>query len=111
MVLLSAAVTAAALAVYFKGVDGAVVTNAPFHISWWGLAISFFLTEVYVVHLQFRRDAHSVSLSEIPLVLGLFFATPEALILGQVVGAAVALGLHRRQSLLKLLFNTSHLFL
>ena len=99
--LLSAAVAAAGL----DSVDN------PFEIPWWGIAGLFFLAEVYVVHLQFRREAHSFSLSEIPLVLGLFFLAPAALVLAQLVGSGAALVIHRRQSPLKLVFNLAHLSL
>ncbi|HYO61777.1 MAG TPA: histidine kinase dimerization/phospho-acceptor domain-containing protein, partial [Actinomycetota bacterium] len=97
--LLVAAVSAAGL----DSVDN------PFEIPWWGIAGLFFLAEVYVVHLQFRREAHSFSLSEIPLVLGLYFLAPPALVLAQLVGSGAALILHRRQSPLKLVFNLAHL--
>jgi signal transduction histidine kinase len=81
------------------------------HIPWWALAILFYLSEIYVVHFPFRQDSQSLSLSEIPLVLGLFFTSPEGLIAAQVIGAALALAYHRRQSLMKLVFNTGSLAL
>src|SRR5687767_3499732 len=46
--------------------------QAPF----WVFAIAFGLAEVCVVHIQLRRQRYSTSLSEIPLVLALFFASP-----------------------------------
>jgi diguanylate cyclase (GGDEF)-like protein len=69
------------------------------------LAGLFYLAELTVVHFRFRRDAHSFSLSEVPLVLGLFFATPWALVPAQLIGATLALTVHRRQPFLKLAFN------
>ncbi len=66
-----------------------------------------FLGESLVVHLQFKRDAYSFSLSEMTVIFGLFFATPETLIVGQLVGSGLALVV-RRQSLLKVVFNVSH---
>jgi K+-sensing histidine kinase KdpD len=81
------------------------------HIPWWALAVLFYLSEIYVVHFPFRQNSQSLSLSEIPLVLGLFFTSPEGLILAQVVGAALALAYHRRQSVMKLVFNTASLAL
>ncbi|HEV2755595.1 MAG TPA: ATP-binding protein [Actinomycetota bacterium] len=83
----------------------------PFEIPWWAVGGLFFLAEVCVVHLQFRREAYSFSLSEIPLVLGLFFLTPAALVFAQLVGSGAALAFHRRQSPLKLVFNLAHLSL
>jgi diguanylate cyclase (GGDEF)-like protein len=69
------------------------------------LAGLFYLAELTVVHFRFRRDAHSFSLSEVPLVLGLFFAAPWALVPAQLLGATVALTVHRRQPIIKLAFN------
>jgi len=65
----------------------------------------FAAAEVFVVHLKFRREAHSFSLSEIPLLLGLFYTTPGTLILVQMLGSALALIFHRRQVPVKLAFN------
>jgi signal transduction histidine kinase len=68
----------------------------------------FALAEMSVVHFQLRREAHSFSLSEIPLVLGLFFTSPRGLLAAQLLGAAVALIVHRRQSPTKVAFNLGH---
>lgn len=106
--LLNAVIAATAIAVYINGVSHLGGIDRPLHLPWWALVAMFAAAEVYVVHVQFRRDAHSLSLSEIPLVLGLFFSTPEELVIGQLLGAALALALYRRQSLLKLVFNISH---
>ena len=100
--LLNVTIGLAAALTYVLGVRPLGPTASPFEIPWWLLAVGFCLAEIFVVHVEFRRDAHSVSLSEIPLVLGLFFAPPTALVLAQLVGAGVALTLHRRQSMLKL---------
>jgi diguanylate cyclase (GGDEF)-like protein len=68
--------------------------------------IGFFaLTEVFVVHLKFRHDAHTFSLSEIPLMLGLFCASPLTLVGAQLLGGGVMLAAHRRQRPIKLVFN------
>ena len=104
------AVALASAAVYLvagplRGIEPLAV---PTEIPWWTVAIGFTLAEIYVAHLQFRRDAHSFSLSEVPLVIGLIFLSPTDLVLAQLVGAGVALIVHRRQSPLKLVFNMSH---
>ena len=78
-------------------------------IRWWELAAAFYLAEVFVVHLQFRKQAHTLSLTEIGLVLGLFFASPANLLAAQVAGAAVALSVHRRQRPIKLAFNLAQM--
>jgi diguanylate cyclase (GGDEF)-like protein len=78
-------------------------------LRWWQLAGAFYLAEVFVVHLQFRKQAHTLSLTEIGLVLGLFFASPANLLVAQVAGATVALSVHRRQRPIKLAFNLAQM--
>jgi signal transduction histidine kinase len=86
-------------------------TTAPLiqgpHIPWWLLAVGFGLAEVFVMHLRIARDAHSFSLSEIPLVLAIAFASPGVLLTAQAVGIAVALTVHRRQKPLRVAFNVA----
>ena len=48
------------------------------------LASLFYLAEALVVHFHFRRDAHSFSLSEVPLVLGLFYLAVSVRFWGEV---------------------------
>ncbi|HET6794367.1 MAG TPA: hypothetical protein VFH45_08005, partial [Acidimicrobiales bacterium] len=103
---------ALAAAVYFGAVHGTgVFPHLHVRLRWYELAAAFGLTEVYVIHLQFRAEAHSVSVNELPLVVGLVFASPHDLILGQLAGAAAALILHRRQAPVKLCFNLANLSL
>lgn len=81
--------------------------EGPVRVAWPVLIPFVYLAEVTVVHLQFRKDAHTFSMSEIPLVVGLFFTSPIGLIGAQLVGNALALSLNRRQSPIKLVFNLS----
>jgi diguanylate cyclase (GGDEF)-like protein len=87
------------------------LAGAPFTIPFWVLAPIYYLSERTVIHFRFHRHAYSFSLSEIPLTIGLFFATPLDLIGGQLLGSAVALLLHRRQRPIKLSFNLAQLAL
>jgi signal transduction histidine kinase len=100
------AVAAALVSQLVVGREG--VPDRPFTIPWWGMALAFYVAEICVVHLQFKREAYHFSLAEIPLVMGLFLASPPDLVLGQVLGALLALGVHRRQSPIKLVFNVAH---
>lgn len=76
-------------------------------IPWWVAAMMFYVGEITVVHAKFKRNTHSFSMGEFPLVLGLFFVSPVALLGAQLVGNAAALVINRRQPPLKLLFNLS----
>ncbi|MDX6287129.1 MAG: hypothetical protein QOG53_2614 [Frankiales bacterium] len=75
------------------------------HIPVIVFVILFAAAEIFVVHVEFRKDAHTLSLVDIPLVLGLFFASPAWLVPAHLAGAAVALGLFRRQRPMKLGYN------
>jgi diguanylate cyclase (GGDEF)-like protein len=74
-------------------------------VPWWGLAVVFGATEVFLIHLRWGREAQTFSLGDVPLVLGLFLLSPLALIASRLVGAGAALVLHRRQGALKTAFN------
>lgn len=76
-------------------------------LPWWALAILFYLAELRVMHLQFQREAHSFTLSEIPLVLGLFFSSPVDLVLAAAIGGTAGLLIHRRPAPVKLAFNSA----
>ena len=101
---LTALIAVCAAAIWYSVIDLPALRNSP-QLSWWGLAIGFYVAELAVVHLRFRKDAHSFSMSEIPLVLGLFFATPAHLAIGQMVGIAAVYALHRRLPPIKFAFN------
>ncbi len=73
-------------------------------IPWPALVVLFAVAERAVFHLRFRKDAHSFSLSEIPLIIALFVASPLAAISAQFTANAVVL-IHRRQQPVKLAFN------
>jgi len=79
----------------------------------WALAlvVSFAATESAQLHVEFRRQTLSLSLSEIPLVLGLFLVGPVPLLLCTLAGTLLIAG-RRRTALYRVWFNvlifTSH---
>lgn len=105
------AVIALAAAAMASWVSGFPALESPFRVPWWALAIGFFAAELAVVHTQFNRDAHSFSMSEVPLVIALFASSPLELIVGQVIGSAIVLAVHRRQTAVKFFFNLSQFVL
>ncbi|SDP16209.1 diguanylate cyclase (GGDEF) domain-containing protein [Klenkia soli] len=76
---------------------GPVVDVVP--LPWWVLAVAFAATEACVLHVQTAREARTVSVSELPLVLGLFFASPVDLLLGRLLGSAAVFTWQRRSPL------------
>ncbi len=79
-------------------------------IPWWALALMFAATEIWVFHIQVGREAQSISISEIPLMLALFYAFPTDLLVARVVGSTLVMLLHRRQTVLKSSVNAALMF-
>ena len=101
---LNAVLVASAAALFLSVEQGLPPLDSP-HLTWWMLAPGFFIAERCVVHLQFRRSAHSFSLGDIPLVFGLIFATPSNLLAGVLAGTSLTLLLDRRLPPIKFVFN------
>ena len=70
----------------------------------WLLAAGFYLAEAKVIHSPSAARTRS-SMSELPLVAGLFLVNPPAFIVARLVGSAIALFFNRRQRGVKLAFN------
>src|SRR5919112_415575 len=81
------------------------------HLPWWAVALGFAFAEVCVVHVRFRRSAHSFSLADLPFVFGLVFASGDAFVVGALVGTGIVWGLIRRLPAVKLAFNLAQLAL
>jgi diguanylate cyclase (GGDEF)-like protein len=75
------------------------------HLPWWAMGIGFAATEASVFYRQTKREARTVSISELPLVLGLFLASPGQLLLGRLAGSVAVFLLHRRAPGLKTAWN------
>ncbi len=84
-----------------------VTPPQPGRLPWLALVATFVLSELFPVHLEHRREAITLSLSTIPLIVGLFVFPPALVILGRIVAACLVLGLRRRQRAYKLTLNLS----
>jgi diguanylate cyclase (GGDEF)-like protein len=103
--LLIGLISITTLALYF-----AVVRDLPsymdgFRVPWWALALGFAATEVFVIHAHIRGSSHTLSLSELPLVVGLLLAAPQELVIAQVAGPILVLLFVRHNGLVKVAFN------
>ena len=103
--LFNVVLSTAAVALFVFGVNQLPQSWGAVHVSFLLLAAAFCATESWRVYIHFRNNAQSYSLSEIPLVVGLFFVTPNELVLARVIAAAIGLGLIRRHPPVKLIFN------
>ncbi len=74
-------------------------------VGWWVVAALTALGERFAVHMESSDSAHSVTLTELPMVVGLAVLGPFAYVTSQIAGSGLALVLDRRQGPLKLTFN------
>ena len=105
--LLTGAVAAAAVALFVIVVQPLSAAPTALNLPWVLWAGVFAISEVLVVHVQWKREAHTFSISDLVLAAGLVLAVPGELVLAQVAGTIGALVLHRRQYDLKLAFNAA----
>jgi diguanylate cyclase (GGDEF)-like protein len=71
------------------------------------LALAFYMADAYPLHIEGRGETFTLSVSELPFVLGLLFCPPELIVVARCLGGAGALVLKRRQPLHKLVFNVA----
>jgi len=102
-----AALTIWAVALRTLHSNNAATTNHA-DVPWLLVAVVFYLAEANVVHVYRKGDAHTFSLSEVPLVVGLFFLSPAGLVTAYLLGSGTALVVHRHQRSTKLCFNLAH---
>jgi diguanylate cyclase (GGDEF)-like protein len=105
--LLTAALAAVAVLLFVIVVRTLPAAATAVTLPWLLWAVAFASSEVLVVHVQWKRESHTFSLSDLVLAAGLVLAVPGELVAAQVVGTSVALVLHRRQRGLKLVFNVA----
>jgi diguanylate cyclase (GGDEF)-like protein len=72
------------------------------------LAVGFAAAEVAMVNVPIGRSAFTLTLTEIPLVVGLFVLPPQHLVAARVLGALIPLVLRTRGSVLKVAFNLAN---
>ncbi len=77
-------------------------------LPWYALAVAFAITQLMPVHFEFRRQSHLVTLTQLPLVLGLFFATPMSLVTGAAAATLFFEVAIRRTEGLKASFNVAN---
>ena len=99
------ALVAAAVALVLGPIQAAAPIGSP-QLSWFALAAVVAACELWPVNLQFRRSAHAFSLTDLPVALGLIFATGTDFIAGLAVGTVAAL-IIARLPLIKIVFNVA----
>ena len=101
----NALLAATALGLYFGPVARLTLPASTPTLPWWLFVAIFGATEARQVFVHFRSNSHSFSLSELPLVIGLLFASTPVLLSSRLVGSLLALGVFRRQRPVKVVCN------
>jgi diguanylate cyclase (GGDEF)-like protein len=78
--------------------------HAPLSIPWWALIPLYALAQRYPVDFEVRKEAHSVSLTQLPLTLGLVLVNPLLHLCARLLATVINTVL-RRQPLAKAAFN------
>ena len=103
------------LAAFMGVVAAAVFATLPSHAAlrsagWWMvplIAAGYALAERTVFHFEFRREAISFSISEVPTVFALVYLAPGPAIAARLVGSLLIIAFQWRSKFYKLLFNAA----
>jgi diguanylate cyclase (GGDEF)-like protein len=108
---LSASMILAAGVLWAFGAGSAKPLISSISLPFWALLLGFAAAERFVIHVHFRRSAHSMSMGEIPLVFGLMFATGPQVVLAHALGRLAILALQRKLPPIRLAFNLGQFLL
>jgi diguanylate cyclase (GGDEF)-like protein len=75
--------------------------------AWWLFVPAFLLAQHLSVDFEFRKEAHSVHLTQLPATFGILFLSPFAHITARLIGTAIDSLALRRESPVKAAFNLS----
>ena len=73
-------------AIWFGPLHNVVRPNAAFSMPWWGELLACYAASLFYVEVGVRRTRSTLSLTEIPVVVGLFLVDPRMLLGAYVVG-------------------------
>ncbi|MCP5027858.1 MAG: bifunctional diguanylate cyclase/phosphodiesterase [Actinomycetia bacterium] len=109
-VALSIAIYGLALAAIAAGLlnntaEPVLATASSWSLPWLVLVGAFAATEATALHVELRRETHTVSLSSIPLLIGLVTTSPIELVSARLLGFAVIALFIRHSALLKTGWN------
>jgi signal transduction histidine kinase len=104
---LTGVLVALSLAALLMAADSMAPPLGGIQVPWWMLAAGFAVTEAFVLDVSSARNERWLTLSEVPLVIGLVFSTPATIVAAQALGVAVVLVFYRREKPLRCAFNVA----
>jgi diguanylate cyclase (GGDEF)-like protein len=107
IMLLSATLAVTAVALFVIVVRHLPAAPTALSLPWVLWAGAFAVSEWLEVHVQWNRESHTFSASDLVLACGLILASPWTVVTAQVVGVGITMVVHRRQRGVRLAFNLS----
>jgi diguanylate cyclase (GGDEF)-like protein len=107
IMLLSVTLAAVAVALFAIVVRSLPAAPTALNLPWVLWAGAFAVSEWLEVHVQWNRESHTFSASDLVLAAGLILAAPAHVVTAQVVGVGITMVVHRRQRGVRLAFNLS----
>jgi diguanylate cyclase (GGDEF)-like protein len=105
--LLSAALAALAVLLTATAPNRPLLTeHLPLGVQVAGIALTFLVAEQFLMNIEFRRQAHSLTLAGVPLLLGVLVLSPVMFVFARLAGSVLAFGL-QRIAIQKTIYNTS----
>lgn len=98
------AVAGLAIAGVYFGLPRNMASSAPVHVPWWVLALIFAATGYFAIHFQRGRDSVLVVVSQVPIILGLYFTGPVGLLGAYLLGNGL-MELRQRRPPMKFVVN------
>ncbi len=86
------------------------VPDRTWSLPFFALVIAFGVAEATALHVEVRKESHSLSLSSIPLMIGVLYTSPALLGLAYLVGSIPALLWIRKSSPIKAAWNACLFF-
>ncbi|MGI9644651.1 MAG: putative bifunctional diguanylate cyclase/phosphodiesterase [Ilumatobacteraceae bacterium] len=105
VVLFGIAIAAAGTVLLAATPSATITPDRAWGLPFFGLVIAFAIAEGAALHVEIRKESHSLSLSAVPLMFGLLYLSPVHLLAAYVLGAVPALIWIRRSPLLKATWN------
>jgi hypothetical protein len=77
------------------------------HVPWWVFIGLFYVTEAFVMKLRVRGQLEGISLSEIPLVIGLFTTEPGHVVISRMIAGLLVFLTVQKHTPVKAIFNVA----
>lgn len=103
--LFAAALAALAAGALYLTEDPTRQSSSVVSVAFALLVVGFVVAESTAVHIEIRKHSHTISLSGIPMLFGLLYVSPVALVVAYLVAGIPILLISRRLDLLKAIWN------